>query len=152
MQLFLDNLRMNYAVMEDLAMGLELAPAVMKVLAARVKAKPAATHEIPNCFQEESVNLEARAASFVIKPNGTMKILNEEEARNIIPLTQGRETLVAAKLKQLKVGEALVVEAKDWRTKSSPYRVADNIAKRYGWQFEQGRMPDGSGWIFKRTG
>jgi hypothetical protein len=42
--------------------------------------------------------------------------------------------------------EAVVLEAKDWKTKSTPYRVADYIAKRHGWKFEQGRMPDGSGW------
>ena len=79
-----------------------------------------------------------------------MEILDEEEAKNIIPLTKGRETAVSAKLKQLKVGQALVLPTKDWKTKSSPYRVANNIAKRHGWQFEQGRMPDGSGWVFKR--
>lgn len=80
-----------------------------------------------------------------------MKILTAEEAQDIIPLTKGRETLVAAKLKQLKLGEALVLPAKDWKTKSTPYRVANNIAKRHGWRFEQGRMPDGSGWVFKRV-
>ncbi|MBI1225187.1 MAG: hypothetical protein GC192_08090 [Bacteroidetes bacterium] len=80
-----------------------------------------------------------------------MKILEEEEAKNLIPLTKGRETMLSAKLKQLKVGQALVVTPKDWKTKSSPYRVANNIAKRHGWQFEQGRMPDGSGWVFKRV-
>ena len=81
-----------------------------------------------------------------------MKILNEEEARNLLPLTSGRETLLSSMLKQLKVGEALVVEARDWRSKSTPYRVANNITKRHGWQFEQGRLPDASGWLFKRVG
>lgn len=81
-----------------------------------------------------------------------MKKLNAEEAGNIVPLRNGRETLLSAQLKQLKVGEAIVLEAKDWKTKSPPYRVANNIAKRYGWKFEQGRMPDGSGWLFKRVG
>jgi hypothetical protein len=80
-----------------------------------------------------------------------MTILNAEEAKDIIPLTKGRETMLSAKLKQLKVGEALVMPTKDWKTKGTPYRVANNIAKRHGWQFEQGRMPDGSGWVFKRV-
>lgn len=79
-----------------------------------------------------------------------MKILNAEEAKDIIPLTSGRETLLSAKLKQLKVGEALVLGANDWKSKGTPYRVANNIAKRHGWEFEQGRMPDGTGWVFKR--
>lgn len=81
-----------------------------------------------------------------------MKKLSAEEAKNIIPLTSGRMTQLSANLRQLQVGEALILETKDWRTKDTPYRVANLIAKRYGWRFEQGRMPDGSGWIFKRVG
>lgn len=81
-----------------------------------------------------------------------MKKLSAEEASGIVPLTHSRETLLSAMLKQLQVGEAIVLEAKDWKTKSAPYRVANNIAKRQGWRFEQGRMPDGSGWVFKRMG
>ena len=80
-----------------------------------------------------------------------MELLNEAEARDIVPLTKGRETLLSARLKELKIGQALVVTPKDWKTKSSPYRVANNIARRHGRQFEQGRMPDGSGWVFKRV-
>ena len=79
-----------------------------------------------------------------------MKILTAAEAQDIIPLTKGRETLLSSKLKQLKIGEALLLPTADWKTKGTPYRVANNIAKRHGWQFEQGRMPDGSGWVFKR--
>ncbi len=85
-----------------------------------------------------------------INPYPPMKFLTPAEAENIIPLTKGRETLLSIKLKQLKVGEAIVLEAKEWKTKSSPYRVANNISKQHGWKFEQGRMPDGSGWVFKR--
>lgn len=81
-----------------------------------------------------------------------IKILDAEAAKDLIPVTRGRETLLSSKLKQLKVGEALILPDKDWKTKSPPYRVAINIAKRHGWQFEQGRMPDGSGWLFKRVG
>lgn len=80
-----------------------------------------------------------------------MKKLTAAEADHIIPLKNSRETLLSAMLKQLQVGEAIVLENKDWKTKSTPYRVANNIAKRHGWQFEQGRMPDGSGWVFKRV-
>lgn len=89
---------------------------------------------------------------FTTKINLQMKILEEDEAKDLIPLTKGRETLLSAKLKQLKVGQALIVTPKDWKTTTSPYRVANNIAKRHGWKFEQGRMPDGSGWLFKRVG
>lgn len=80
-----------------------------------------------------------------------MKTLSAEEAKNIIPLRHGRQTLISARLRQLRPGEALIVESKDWKTKGAPYRVANNIAKRHGWRFEQGRMPDGSGWVFKRV-
>jgi len=80
-----------------------------------------------------------------------MKILDAEAAKDIIPLTRGRETMLSAKLKQLKVGEALILTDKEWKTKSTPYRVANHLSKRSGWEFEQGRMPDGSGWVFKRV-
>lgn len=81
-----------------------------------------------------------------------MKKLSVEEASRLMPIRNSRETLFSAMLKQLQVGEAIVLEAKDWKTKTAPYRVANNIAKRQGWKFEQGRMPDGSGWLFKRVG
>lgn len=81
-----------------------------------------------------------------------MKKLSAEEASNIVPVKNSRETLLSAMLKQLQVGEGIMLEAKDWKTKTAPYRVANNIAKRRGWKFEQGRMPDGSGWVFKRVG
>lgn len=79
-----------------------------------------------------------------------MKIFDATEAKDIIPIKHGRETKLSVKLKQLKVGEALFMADQEWKTKSSPYRVANNISKRHGWVFEQGRMPDNSGWVFKR--
>lgn len=72
-----------------------------------------------------------------------MKILSVMEAKDIIPVIRGRETKLSSKLKQLKVGEALFMADKEWKTKSTPYRVANNIAKRHGWEFEQGRMVAG---------
>lgn len=81
-----------------------------------------------------------------------MKKLSAEEASKLMPIKNSRETLFSAMLKQLQVGEALILEAKDWKTKTAPYRVSNNIAKRHGWKFEQGRMPDGTGWVFKRVG
>ena len=77
--------------------------------------------------------------------------MNAEEAIGLMPIRNSRETLLSVMLKQLQVGEAIVLEAGEWKTKSSPYRVANNIAKRHGWKFEQGRMMDGSGWAFKRV-
>ncbi len=80
-----------------------------------------------------------------------MKIYDAEAAKDLIPVTRGRETALSAYLKQLKVGEALSIADKEWKTKSTPYRVANNISKRHGWKFEQGRMPNGNGWLFKRV-
>lgn len=79
-----------------------------------------------------------------------MKKLNTEEASGLVIIRHGRETFLSALLKKLTVGEAVVLEAKDWKAGGSPYRVANNIAKRYGWGFEQGRLQDG-GWAFKRV-
>jgi hypothetical protein len=86
------------------------------------------------------------------KINTNMKKLNAEEASLLKPIKHSRETLFSAMLKQLQVGEAIVLEAKDWKTKTAPYRVSNRIAKQNGWSFEQGRMADGSGWVFKRVG
>lgn len=80
-----------------------------------------------------------------------MKICDAEVPKELIPITRGRETALSTKLKQLKVGEAQSLDDKEWKTKSTPYRVANNVSKRHRWEFGQGRMPDGSGWLFKRV-
>jgi hypothetical protein len=79
-----------------------------------------------------------------------MKKLTVEEAADITPIKRGRETEVSKALKQLKIGEGLVITHADWQTAGSPYRVVQNVSKSLGRTFENGKMPDGSGWIVKR--
>ncbi len=79
-----------------------------------------------------------------------MKTLSPEEAKKILPVTQGRHSWLAAELKQLPVGGAVIIEYNEWKTKTPPYRIANRVTKTYGWKFQNGKMPDGTGWIIKR--
>lgn len=79
-----------------------------------------------------------------------MKIIPKTEAEKIIPVGMGRQTLMRAMLEQLQPGDALIIEAKDWRTKTPPGQTINRYAKSSGKKFTHGRMIDGSGWIVKR--
>ncbi len=79
-----------------------------------------------------------------------MRILPPEEASAITPISNGRETIVTAAVKQLQVGEGLIITRDDWKSKRPPYDAVEKVGRKYGRTFERGRMPDGSGWIVKR--
>ena len=80
-----------------------------------------------------------------------MKILEGQEADDVIGLGPGRNTLVRKGLMQLKVGQVLIIEKnKDWVTKLPPYRTIRNFAKSPGCKFEYGRTVDGMGWFARR--
>lgn len=81
-----------------------------------------------------------------------MRKLTEKEFESLTPITNGRETMVTAAVKQLAVGEGLVITRAEWKAKEPPYKAINRIAKKYNRLFEKGRMPDGSGWAVKRTG
>ena len=80
-----------------------------------------------------------------------MKIIEAEEANQLVPLTGGRETAVSGRLKMLKPGQALIIERGEWKAKYAPTRIARYIEKKYGWKFSGGRLPDASGWILQRV-
>ena len=79
-----------------------------------------------------------------------MRKLTPEEAQNITPVTNGRETLASAHIKQLAAGEGLIISYAEWKAKYPPSAIANRIAKKYGRKFATGRMTDGSGWVIKR--
>ncbi len=79
-----------------------------------------------------------------------MKLLTPEEAGKISPVKNGRTTLISSALLNLQPGAGLIVDRTDWKGLSSPYRIARHITKKKGFKYEYGRMPDGSGWFFKR--
>ena len=81
-----------------------------------------------------------------------MKKLSAEEAKNVHPVGKGKFTWLYKELIQLAVNEAIIINNQDWKTKTGPYPTIKRAAKNTHFQFEYGRMPDGSGWIVKRVG
>ncbi|HLG34597.1 MAG TPA: hypothetical protein VI757_06910 [Bacteroidia bacterium] len=80
-----------------------------------------------------------------------MKIIPKEEADAYPMLGQGRYTKVHIWLLKLKPGEKLIiVKGVDWISKSTPYKVARGVAKKYGWKLIARRSPDETGWVVKR--
>ena len=81
-----------------------------------------------------------------------MKKLTKDEAEAIITKPVGPVSAVGAMILSLKVEEYLLVEKKDWHSKSStPSVLCRRIEKRTpGYKFECRRALDGSGWVIKR--
>lgn len=79
-----------------------------------------------------------------------MKILTAEEAKDYMPLSNGRTSKVYAILTTLQVGEVLIITRQDWKGKSAPYAIVNGLAKKTGRTFLKGRTPDGTGWAIKR--
>ena len=80
-----------------------------------------------------------------------MKKINAEEAAKIVIIRTGKSTWLYKELAKLAVGEALIIENADWKTKLPPYRTIRNAAKTLKMKFDYGKMPDGSGWVVKRV-
>ncbi len=81
-----------------------------------------------------------------------MEILKAKEAAKIVPISNGRESLLSAKLKQLQPGEALLILPTDVKNKKSMYRTINKVAKKMNWKMQNGFLADGSAWIAKRVG
>ncbi len=79
-----------------------------------------------------------------------MRKLSPEEAAAIMPIESSRETRVTAAVKQLQVGEGLIIDPSDWKSKTPPYRAIASVGLKYKREFQRGRMPDGKGWFVKR--
>ncbi len=79
-----------------------------------------------------------------------VKFLNEEQAADLIPIKKGKYTWLYKELAKLKVGQAIVIETGDWKTKSLPYKTVRVAGRALNMTFDYGRMPDGNGWLVKR--
>jgi hypothetical protein len=79
-----------------------------------------------------------------------MKKHTVEEAKDMIPVSNGRTSLVSVEVTGLKVGEALTITRADWPGKRPPYDVINRVAKKTGRTFIKGRSHDGKGWDVKR--
>lgn len=80
-----------------------------------------------------------------------MKKLPPDEAANINPLGRGKHSWLYREMAQLKQGEAIIVEHKEWKGKREPYAVMRKAAQNLNYKITYGRMPDRTGWIVKRT-
>ena len=52
---------------------------------------------------------------------------------------------------KLKPGEGLTILKKEWQRSYAPTKIAGSIARKYGYQFKQGALPDRSGWRVLRV-
>lgn len=81
-----------------------------------------------------------------------MKKLAKHEADKIPLLKQGRKTALRGLLLTLEIGEAIMMKNEEWKAKRLPYEIATRLMKSSTLRFEYGRLPDESGWLFRRVG
>jgi len=79
-----------------------------------------------------------------------MKIIPKEEADSYI-IYKGKETFLRGKLKLLKQGEIAELNYDEWKGKGRPFPIANRLAKKMGWEMENGHQKDGKGWAFRRV-
>ncbi|MEO5569927.1 MAG: hypothetical protein ABIT08_08360 [Bacteroidia bacterium] len=80
-----------------------------------------------------------------------MRKLNEEEAKLIITKPIGRVSRFRVEAINLKVGEYLLIEKKEWDWKSAtPSVMCRRVEKRSALRFDCKRMLDDTGWLIKR--
>ena len=80
-----------------------------------------------------------------------MQKLNSDEFEKRPTYGRGGRSNVHIALLKLAVGEALLIEPKDWQRKYPATQIARAIEKKYGRKFEGGKDALTGGWAFKRT-
>lgn len=80
-----------------------------------------------------------------------MKKFSVEEAKDLKPLGKTRTSPVNLAIFALQPGEAVQIEASEWKRKTPPTLGIKKLALKLGRKFEYGRSPDGNGWLVKRT-
>ena len=80
-----------------------------------------------------------------------MEKITLHEFRGIALHKQGRTSQFYNELLKLKPGEGLTIFKKEWHASYPPTRMANRIAKRYGYLFEQGALPARDGWRMLRV-
>lgn len=79
-----------------------------------------------------------------------MKKLTKEELHNFILKGKGRSSEVFNSILNLKVGEGLLIEPKDWHRKASPSTLVKYIEKTHQLQLSYSALIDEQGWLVKR--
>lgn len=79
-----------------------------------------------------------------------MKKLSAEEFAQLPIKGKGRSSVVFNSLINLKEGEGLLIEKKDWNRKAAPSALIRYIEKKYQMKFSFGTLTNGSGWAVQR--
>jgi uncharacterized protein (DUF2249 family) len=79
-----------------------------------------------------------------------MKKLTADEY-DLLPIKgKGRSSHIFNSIINLKAGEAVLIEKKDWKRKAAPGSLIKYIEKKHNMKFKCGAINDGSGWAVKR--
>lgn len=79
-----------------------------------------------------------------------MRKLSPEEYAQLPIKGKGRSSAVFNSLINLKEGEGLLIEHKDWNRKAAPSALVRYIEKKYSMRFSFGALANGSGWAVQR--
>lgn len=79
-----------------------------------------------------------------------MKKLSAEEFALLPIRGKGRSSIVFDSLINLKEGEGLLIEPKDWNRKAAPSSLIRYIEKKYQMKFSFGTLTSGAGWAVQR--
>lgn len=79
-----------------------------------------------------------------------MKKLSAEEFAQLPIKGKGRSSAIFNSLINLKEGEGLLIEPKDWHRKAAPSSLVRYIEKKYQMKFSFGALANGSGWAVQR--
>lgn len=79
-----------------------------------------------------------------------MKKLTSDEFDQLPIRGKGRSSHVFNSIVNLQVGEALLIEEKDWKRKASPSTLVRYIEKNHDMRFSCGSIAGGNGWAVRR--
>ncbi len=79
-----------------------------------------------------------------------MKNLTSDEFEKLPFRGRGRSSQVFNSIVNLKAGEAILIELKDWKRKAGPSTLVRYIEKKHHMKFSCSALAEGSGWAIKR--
>lgn len=79
-----------------------------------------------------------------------MKKLTSEEFEQLPLRGKGRSSHVFNSIVNLKAGEAVLIEHKDWKRKAGPSTLVRYIEKKHQMKFSCGALAEGNGWAIRR--
>ncbi len=79
-----------------------------------------------------------------------MKLLSEEEYKNLSLKGKGRSSELFNSLINLKKGEAFLIEQKDWNRKAGPSTLVKYIEKKHNMKFVCAALTGEKSWVVKR--